>query len=119
MYLAPGISVGVEPILTRDGKAMACGNFLEGHLCWACDAPATSWSDRLSPLGTFPPGPRFGAYFHAIPPSHGVGDYVHCVARILNILFKHLLAELTTTQSRAPENISDQTYHAGARGTTA
>ena len=102
MYLAPGVAVGVEHILTGDGKAMACGNVLEGHFCWSCDAPASSWSDQLSPLGTFPPGPRFGANLRAIPPSHRVGDYVHCVARILNILFKRLLAELTTISKAGP-----------------
>ena len=35
-------------------------------------------------------------------PSHKVGDYVHCVARILNILFKRLLAELTTIRKAGP-----------------
>ena len=96
------MSVGVEAFVTGDGKAMACGNFLEGHLCWACDAPTSVWSDQLSPLGTFPPGPRFGSYLRSIPPSHRVGDYVHCIARILNILFKRLLHELTAIRKAGP-----------------
>lgn len=81
---------------------MACGNFLEGHPCWACDAPAQLWSDQLVPSPSFPAGPRFGAYLRAIPPSHRVGDYVHCVARIVNIFFKRLLHDLTTIRKAGP-----------------
>lgn len=34
---------------------------------------------------------RYGAYLRGIPPSHRVGDYVHCTSRVVNIFLKRLL----------------------------
>ena len=49
------------------------------------------WAAKLQPSAEILPRARFGAYLRAIPPSHRVGDYVHCTGRIVNIFFKRLL----------------------------
>lgn len=90
--LAPTQSRGVIAFLSGDGKAMISGNFLEGERCWLCDGPSEEWGAKLVPDANFPAGPRYGAYLRCIPPSHRIGDYVHCTCRIVNILLKRLLA---------------------------
>ena len=59
--------------------------------CWLCDGPMEDWAAKLQPSAEILPRARFGAYLRAIPPSHRVGDYVHCTGRIINIFFKRLL----------------------------
>ena len=70
--------------------------------CWLCDAPSSTWRDKLTPNPNFPAGPRFGAYLRCIPPADRVGEYVHCTGRVVNIIIKRLFSHFPSPAQTGP-----------------
>lgn len=62
----------------------------------AWHGPSQSWLQNLAPKESFPAGPRYGAFLRIIPPCNRVGDYVHCLCRVMNVIMKRLFTEFPT-----------------------
>lgn len=63
---------------------MRAANFLEGRKCWLCDH-----ADTIEPQPALP-HVRYGCHLGSVPPSHRIGDFVHCTARVASTILKRL-----------------------------
>ena len=95
------MSVEVECFLTGDGKGMCAGHTKLKCRCWHCDLAFEDFEgDNLRPRD-FVISIRWGAFLRSIPPTHRVGDMVHCCCRIVNAIFKRLCSDGRISQARA------------------
>ena len=89
----PRVVIEVECFLTGDGKGMCVGHTKLKCRCWYCDLAFEDFGgDNLLP-SDFVISIRWGAFLCPIPPTHRVGDVVHCCCTIVNAIFKRLYSD--------------------------
>ena len=105
VHLHPeGRTSRMEVYLTGDGKGMQVMHYKEGCRCWVCNNPY-QLLEHLVVSDQIASHLRAGSFLWSIPLGRRVGDYAHCMCRVMNAVLPICVKNLNTNVTKASRRL--------------